>query len=156
MDNKQKNGFLHLLTLVAAAYGLIQAIAALMMWEGKRLERESSGKPKKKFLNFMNGSTRKIKGEMVEKIELISVIGGTELDLTGCILAPVTEISVSAVMSGVVIKVPPMVEVQEDVRSVMGGVANLVPDYDREGLPVIRLDVESIMSGVTVKVIVED
>lgn len=156
MDNKQKNGFLHLLTLVAAAYGLIQAIAALMMWEGKRLERESSGKPKKKFLNFMNGSTRKIKGEMVEKIELISVIGGTELDLTGCILAPVTEISVSAVMSGVVIKVPPMVEVQEDVRSIMGGVANLVPDYDREGLPVIRLDVESIMSGVTVKVIVED
>ena len=156
MDNKQKNGFLHLLTLVAAAYGVIQAIAALMMWEGKRLERESSGKPKKKFLNFMNGSNRKIKGELVEKIELISVIGGTELDLTGCILAPFTEIRVSAVMSGVVIKVPPMVEVQEDVRSVMGGVANLVPDYDREGLPVIRLDVESIMSGVTVKVIVED
>ena len=155
MENKEKHGIWKLLTLLAAAYGLIQAIASLMMGEGKRLEERSAGNPDKKFLNFMNGSTRKIKGESVKSIDLTTIFGGTELDLTDCELGAVTYINVSAIMSGVVIKVPPMVDVYEDVQAIMGGVANLVPNYDRKGLPVILLDVKSVMSGVSVKVIME-
>lgn len=153
MQEKKKGGLLRFITFLAAAYGMLQAIASLMMWEGKRLEKENKDNPKKNYLNFMNGCSRRLKGEAVERIDMTSVMGGVELDLTGAKLSAVTELHVRALMSGVAIKVSPMVEVQDDTRSIMSGVANMVPHYNREDIPVIRLDAECIMSGISIRVV---
>ena len=144
---------LRMLTALAAVYGALQMIAALMMWKGKQMEEENRGRTHKRFLSFMNGCNRRLKGEKVEFIDLTSIMGGAELDLTGAELAEVTTIHICAVMSGVIIKVPPMVEVREDAKSVMSGIANMVPHYNREGIPEIRIDAECMMAGVSIKVV---
>lgn len=143
-------------TTIAAAYGVVQMIATLMMREGKRLERNNKGKKDKRYLSFMNGSSQKLKDEQVKSIDVTSIMGGMELDLTGAELAPETKIHARCLMSGLVIKVPPMVEVRDDARSIMSGVANMVPQYHKEGLPVIRVNVECVMSGVSIKVVCEE
>ena len=147
---------LRVLVVLVLLYDMIQALAALMMWKGRRLEQSNQGKRHKRYLSFMDGYSRRLKDEAVEEVDLTAVMGGIELDLTGAKLAERTQIRVKSVMSGVIIKVPPMVEVREDARSVMSGIANMVPQYHKEGLPVIFLQADCLMSGVNVKVICEE
>ena len=122
---------LRVLFVLVLLYDMIQMLAALMMWKGRRLEQGNQGKRHKRYLSFMNGYSRKLKDEAVEKIDL------------------------TAVMGGILIKVPPMVEVREDARSVMSGIANMVPRYQKEGLPVIFLQADCLMTGIHVKVVCE-
>ena len=147
---------IQLLVTLVIFYDLVQLLAALMMWRGRRLERENQIKTHKKYLSFMNGCARKLKGETVESVEVTAMMGGMELDLTGAKLAEQTYIRVNSLMSGVIIKVPPLVEVREDARSIMSGIANMVPRYNREGLPVIYLDTKALMSGISIKVVCEE
>ena len=146
---------LRALFVLVLLYDMIQMLAALMMWKGRRLEQGNQGKRHKRYLSFMNGYSRKLKDEAVEKIDLTAVMGGMELDLTGARLADRTRIRVKGVISGILIKVPPMVEVREDARSVMSGIANMVPRYQKEGLPVILLQADCLMTGIRVKVVCE-
>ena len=58
---------------------------------------------------------------------------------------------VRAFMSGVVVKVPPLVRVEVKTTDVMSGFVNLTPNYERKDLPVICLTAQSIMSGIRVE-----
>jgi len=146
---------LGVLTVLAAIYGLVQMLAAGMMWKGKQWEKENEKSGHKRFLSFMNGASRRPIGK-VDSVTLFSVMGGTELDLTGAELGEYTRVSVRSAMAGVVIKVPPMVEVVDDSKSIMSGVANMVPHYSREGLPVVHVDSECLMSGISIKMVCEE
>ena len=101
----------------------------------------------------MNGGKKNLKGERVESIKLTGIMGGVELDLTEAQLADHVTIQVYSLMSGVVIKVPPMVEVRDDSRCIMSGVANMVPRYNTAGLPMIHVNADCVMSGVSIKVV---
>lgn len=143
------------LTVIAVVYGAIQLVASLIMQYGKQLEMGNRDRSAKRYLSFMNGYSRKLKGEKVDSIKVTSIMGGVELDLTGAELAAHTQLDVCCVMSGVIIKVPPMVEVTDSAKSIMSGVANMVPRYHKEGLPVIHLTAKCVMAGVSIKVICE-
>ncbi|MGN1084637.1 MAG: hypothetical protein ACI4QX_06515, partial [Lachnospiraceae bacterium] len=112
---------------------------------------ENEGKEKKRYLNFMNGRNYRFEKEKISSVEIYAAAGGVELDLTGAELSQETTVCVRALMSGVVIKVPPMVRVEVKTADVMSGFVNLVPNYEHENLPVVYLTAQSIMSGIRVK-----
>ena len=155
MKEKQKSflGTLFRLAMFAVAvYGAVTAAKKAMARLTRRLEEDNDGNERKRYLSFLNGRTISFEDEYVTGIELNAVTSGVELDLTGAELSEDTEVCVRGLLSGVVIKVPTMVRVEVDDTDVLSGFMNLVPNYENEDLPVIRLKVQSLLSGVKVEI----
>lgn len=132
-------------------YGAVTAVARVMLRLANRMEEDNDGSETKRYLNFMNGRNIRFQGEKLSEVEVNAVAGGVELDLTESELSEETDVLVRAFMSGVVVKVPPMVRVEVDDTDVLSGFMNLVPNYEHENLPVLRLKVQSLLSGVRVE-----
>jgi len=141
--------------IVIAVYTALKAFGAFVAKKTKELEAKNAGQKSKKYLAVMNGQVIKISKEPVEEISLRSYLGGVTLDLTDALLEQETEISVHGLMSGVVIKVPPMVRVELEGMNFLSGFANMVPKYETEDLPVVYVYAESLMSGVAVQMVPE-
>lgn len=153
-EKKEKSliGRLFRLAMFAVAvYGAVTALARVMLRLANRLEEDNEGSEKKRYLNFMNGRNLRFAGEKLSDVEVNAVAGGVELDLTEAELSEETCVCVRAFMSGVVVKVPAMVRVEVDDTDVLSGFVNLVPNYEKEDLPVIYLKVQSLLSGVKVE-----
>ena len=135
----------------ATVYGAVTAAKKVMNRLTNRLEADNEGNEKKRYLSFMNGKTVAYDGEVVSEIEMNAVASGVELDLTGAELSTYTEVCVRSVLSGVVVKVPPMVRVETDDTEVLSGFMNAVPNYEEEDLPVIYVKVQSLLSGVRIE-----
>ena len=154
-ENKKEKSLLgHLFRLAMFAvvvYGAVTAVARVMLRLANRMEEENEGCEKKRYLNFMNGRNIRFQGEKLSEVEVNAVAGGVELDLTEAELSEETDVLVRAFMSGVVVKVPPMVRVEADNTDVLSGFMNLVPNYEHENLPVLRIKVQSLLSGVRVE-----
>lgn len=151
-EKKSLLGRLFRLTMFAVAvYGAVTALAKVMVRLANRLEEDNDGNESKRYLNFMNGRNIRFDGEALSDVEINAVAAGVELDLTEAQLSEETEVCVRAMMSGVVVKVPPMVRVEVDDTDVLSGFMNLVPNYENEALPVIRIKVQSLLSGVKVE-----
>ncbi len=140
-----------LAVLAATVYGAVTAAKKVMNRLSNRLEADNEGNEKKRYLSFLNGKTVSFNEEAVSGIEMSTVASGVELDLTGAELSEYTEVCVRAMLSGVVVKVPPMVRVEVDDTDVLSGFMNLVPNYEEEDLPVIHVKVQSLLSGVKVE-----
>ncbi len=140
-----------LVMFFVAVYGVVTAIARVMLRLANRLEEGNEGNDEKRYLNFMNGRNIRFDGEEISSVEVNAVAGGVELDLTEAELMEDAEVCVRALMSGVVVKVPPMVRVEVDDTDVLSGFMNLVPKYEMEDLPVLRIKVQSMLSGVKVE-----
>ena len=140
-----------LAVFAATVYGAVTAAKKVLKRLATRLEADNEGNEKKRYLSFMNGKKVACDGETVSEIEVNAVASGVELDLTGAELSEYTEICVRSVLSGVVVKVPTMVRVEADNTDVLSGFMNAVPNYEDEGLPVIRVTVKSLLSGVRIE-----
>lgn len=136
---------------VVAVYGAITAVKGFMNRLAKKLEEENEGSESKRYLRFLTGEGVSLEEEEVTALELNVIAGGQELDLSEAILSEETFVTVRALLSGVVVKVPPMVRVEVDDTDVLSGFMNLVPKYEREDLPVLYLRVQSLLSGVKVE-----
>lgn len=143
-----------LAVFAATVYGAVTAAKKAMGRLANRLEAGNEGNEKKRYLSFLNGRTVALEGP-VSDIEVSAVASGVEVDLTGAELSEYTEVCVRAVMSGVVVKVPPMVRVEAEDVDVLSGFMNLVPNYEEEDLPVIHVKVQSLLSGVKVEMLTE-
>ncbi|MCH5272245.1 MAG: hypothetical protein J1E35_01100 [Lachnospiraceae bacterium] len=141
----------HLVMFAVAVYGAVTAVAKVMLRLSNRLEEDNEGNEKKRYLNFMNGRNIRFSNEKVSNVEINAIAGGVELDLTEAELAPETTVFVRAFMSGIVVKVPPMVRVEVETADVLSGFLNMVPNYESENLPVVYLTTQSIMSGIRVE-----
>lgn len=154
-EAKKEKSFLgklfRLAMFAVAVYGTVTAFVKVMHRLVNRLEEDNDGNEKKRYLNFMNGRNIRFNGEAVSEIEVNAVAAGVELDLTEAELSEDTEVYVRAFLSGVVVKVPPMVRVKADDTDVLSGFMNLVPNYESEDLPVLRVKVQSLLSGVKVE-----
>lgn len=151
-EKKSLLGRLFRLAMFAVAvYGAVTALAKVMVRLANRLEEDNDESESKRYLNFMNGRNIRFSGETVSEVEVNAVAAGVELDLTEAELSEDTEVCVRAMMSGVVVKVPPMVRVEVDDTDVLSGFMNLVPNYENEELPVVRIKVQSLLSGVKVE-----
>ena len=144
------------IAMIAAVYGAFVAIGRYMAKKSSELDEQNIGQKVKKYLAFMNGRNIKIGNEQIEEVNIRSYMGGVELDLTEAYITQDMDIKIHSVMSGVNIKVPPMVRVNvSDSVNVMGGIANLVPKYENEELPTIFVSVENLMGGIAVQMIPE-
>lgn len=151
-EKKSLLGRLFRLAMFAVAvYGAVMTLAKVMVRLANRLEEDNDGNESKRYLNFMNGRNIRFSGETLSDVEVNAVAAGVELDLTEAELSEDTDVCVRAMMSGVVVKVPPMVRVEVDDTDVLSGFMNLVPNYENEELPVIRMKVQSLLSGVKVE-----
>lgn len=154
VKEEKKSLFGRLFRLVMFAvtvYGAVTAAAKVMLRLSNRLEEDNEESGKKRYLNFMNGRNIRFANEKVSDVEINAAAGGVELDLTEAELARETTVFVRAFMSGIVVKVPPMVRVEAETSDVMSGFINMVPNYENKDLPVIHLTARSIMSGIRVE-----
>lgn len=158
-NTTQKSRFcaaVKVVAVIAAVYGAFIAIGRYMAKKSSELDAQNVGQKVKKYLAFMNGRNIKVGNEEIEEIDIRSYMGGVELDLTEAYITQDMDIKIHSVMSGVNIKVPPMVRVNvSDSVNVMGGVANLVPNYETEELPTIFVSVENLMGGIAVQMVPE-
>lgn len=155
----KKSGFktaVKVIAVIAAVYSAFVALGRYMAKKSSELDEQNIGQKVKKYLAFMNGRNIKIGNEQIEEIGIRSYMGGVELDLTEAYITQDMDIKIHSVMSGVNIKVPPMVRViVNDSVNVMGGVANLVPKYEAEELPTIFVSAENLMGGIAVQMVPE-
>jgi hypothetical protein len=100
-------------------------------------------------ISVMSGSDRSGHWRVAHRLKVISVMGGSDIDLTQAeFAAPVTEITVFSLMGGADIRVPDGVEVQISKFALMGGHdVKLSDQAPPPGAPVIRLRMLSIMGG---------
>lgn len=150
-----KKGFVILGKLVAGVT-LLSSVAIFMKKymsrKSEELERNNEGQKEKKYQICMDGKQVKICQEEVEDISINCCMGGFVLDLTESYIAKDVNIKVQSIMSGGKIIVPPMIRVVVTGEfSVMSGIANLVPMYEKEEIPTIYISVKNIMGGFSVQ-----
>ena len=144
-----------LAVIIGGIYTAMLAVGRFVAKKTQELECKNEGMPEKNYLAVMNGQMIKIGREPLEKITLRSYLGGVTIDLTEAECKEETEVFITGLMSGVVIKVPPMVRVKLEGTNILSGFANMVPEYETEGLPMIRVYAESMMSGIAVQMVPE-
>jgi hypothetical protein len=109
----------------------------------------------KTFLALMSGVVRRGTWTVPPRIRAVACMGGVGLDLREATLtAPVTEISVFALMGGVEIILPPGVRLESDGFAIMGGFEDQLkePASRDPNAPVIRVRGLAIMGGVECRV----
>ena len=87
-------------------------------------------------------------------LQIIAILGGAELDLREAEMAPgVTELSITTVLGGVELIVPPWLSVEVDATAIMGGFEELhrAPVKPEPGRRVLRVTGVAIMGGVSVE-----
>lgn len=108
------------------------------------------------YMAVMSGVVRRGAWMVPKRIRAVAFMGGVELDLREAIIDPqVTEISVLAVMGGVVVTVPPNVRLESDGFAVMGGFEDQLkqPASGDANAPVVRVTGFAMMGGVEVRVL---
>lgn len=138
---------------IAAVWAAFMAVGRCMSRKAKELEQKNIGQKIKNYLICMNGKNIKIGNEPLEEINIKTYMGGAELDLTEACITSDVDIKIHSLMSGVNIKVPPMVRVRLDGTNIMGGFANLVPNYEAEELPTIFVYADNVMGGIAVQMV---
>jgi hypothetical protein len=109
----------------------------------------------KNFLALMSGVVRRGAWIVPSRIRALACMGGIGLDLREATLtAPVTDITVFALMGGVEIIVPPGVRLESDGFAIMGGFEDQLkePASQDPDAPVIRVRGLAIMGGVECRV----
>ena len=156
---EKKNGIMgnlcKLALVIGGIYAAMLAVGRFVAKKAQELECKNEGMPEKNYLAVMNGQMIKIGREPLEKITLRSYLGGVTFDLTEAEFTEETEIIITGLMSGVVVKVPPMVRVKLEGTNILSGFANMVPEYETEGLPLVHVHAECLMSGIAVQMVPE-
>jgi hypothetical protein len=104
-------------------------------------------------LAILSGHDRKGRWRVPRKLNVVNIMGGSDLDLNDAELADdVVEMTVFAIMGGAEIRVPEGLNVELSDFAFMGGNdAQLGDERPDPGGPTLRLRVISIMGGTDVK-----
>jgi hypothetical protein len=99
-----------------------------------------------------SGVERKGRWVLPPSLNVVTIMGGAELDLREAVLtSQETVINVVAIMGGLAVKVPSSVAVRLEVFGFMGGTSGPSDGDDEPGMPVVRFTGAAIMGGVDVK-----
>ena len=112
-----------------------------------------AGPSRSSIVSIMGGSERKGRWRVARRLNVLNIMGGSELDLTAAELcSPVTEIRVLSIMGGCQLRLPRGVEVQVSKLGIMGGHdVQLDHEPPPAGAPVIRLRMVAIMGGAEIR-----
>lgn len=118
--------------------------------------RPQEGYTTRTLVALMSGVMRRGTWTVPRYLQTISFMGGIELDLrTAQLTHQVTEITVFAVMGGVVITIPPGYRIESEGFAIMGGFddGHATLASTDPSAPLIRLKGLAIMGGVEVRVL---
>lgn len=104
---------------------------------------------------IMSGAERKGGWTPARRTVVTAIMGGVELDFREARLGPgVTELTVVSIMGGVVITVPPDLQVDAEGVPIMGGFQHMHPTVKATDpdTPVLRIRGVSVMGGVEVRI----
>lgn len=103
-------------------------------------------------LAIFSGSERKGRWRVAPSCSVVSVFGGSEIDLTDAELgAEIVELKVISVFAGAEIIVPPGLNVEvSDVAILAGNEVDVGDDHPDPGGPIVRVRLISILSGAKV------
>ncbi|OLT24036.1 hypothetical protein BJF79_45630 [Actinomadura sp. CNU-125] len=100
----------------------------------------------------LSGATRTGRWLVEARTNVVSLLGGVELDFRQAVLsASEVTVNVTALMGGVAITVPPGVRVVDSSMAILGGTTLPEDDVIDPDAPVIRLTGVVLLSGVTVE-----
>ena len=105
-------------------------------------------------VSIMGGSQRTGQWSVPRTLNVIALMGGSQLDLREARLpAGVVEVRILAVMGGVQILVPPNLAVEANGAAVMGGFAHVerAPAAPDPGAPLLRVTGLALMGGVHIE-----
>src|SRR5262249_31868896 len=104
-------------------------------------------------VSVLGGADKRGRWRVAERLHVVAVMGGCDLDLRGAELASSDAVSAgAAVMGGVAIAVPEGVEVDLTGFALMGGNdLRLGDEPPPRGAPLIRVRAFSLMGGIDVK-----
>ncbi len=104
-------------------------------------------------VSVMSGHDRKGRWRLSERVNVINVMGGSNLDLNDAELSDAyTEMTVYAIMGGADIRVPEGLNVEiSDFGFLGGNDVDIGPEQPDPGGPVLRLKMISILGGSSVK-----
>ena len=101
---------------------------------------------------IMSGAVRKGSWEPAELVQVISIMGGVELDFRDAVLLEgVTEVEIHTIMGGVKIIVPDDIDVQTEGMGIMGGFEHFDHTCDDPDAPLLRITGFAIMGGVEIE-----
>ena len=115
--------------------------------------RREGQEPKNWLISVMSGHDRKGRWRVGRRLNVVNVMGGTDLDLNDAELADdYVEITVVSVMGGSSIRVPEGLNVELHDFAFMGGNdSNIGDEMPDPGGPTLRLKVISVMGGTDIK-----
>lgn len=131
------------------------AQATLPAYDSGHVDAYQPRSPRKTFVAFMSGVTRRGSWSVPATLNVVAFMGGVELDLRHARLGPgITRINVFAFMGGAEITVPPDIRVETDGIAIMGGFQDreTEPLYGHSLAPTLRVTGIAIMGGVEVRV----
>jgi hypothetical protein len=104
-------------------------------------------------LGILGGGDRKGRWRVPERMTVVNVLGGADLDLREAVLdGPEVEITVYSIMGGSTITVPEGVHVELDGLALLGGNDLRISAPDPPpGAPVVRVRAWSLMGGTDVR-----
>jgi hypothetical protein len=101
---------------------------------------------------IMSGAVRKGAWEPAELVQVISIMGGVELDFRDAVMFDgVTELEIRTIMGGVKVIVPDDIDVETEGMGIMGGFEHFGHTTGDEDAPLLRITGFAIMGGVEVK-----
>ena len=101
---------------------------------------------------IMGAAVRKGTWEPAELVQVISIMGGVELDFRDAVMCDgVTEVEIRTIMGGVKIIVPDDIDVETEGMGIMGGFEHLGHTSGDPDAPLLRITGFAIMGGVEVK-----
>lgn len=103
------------------------------------------------YLAVFSGTEDRIKNEEFEGAELVSVFGGTELDLTEAKIEKDVYIHSVAIFGGNEIILPANVKVKVTGVPIFGGIENKARQIETENAPTVYIDHVSIFGGTDIK-----
>ncbi|MBE1535300.1 DUF1707 SHOCT-like domain-containing protein [Actinomadura algeriensis] len=100
----------------------------------------------------LSGATRSGRWLVEQRTNVVSLLGGIELDFRQAVLsASEVTVNVTAVLGGVAVTVPPGVRVVDSTMAILGATTLPEDDVIDPDAPVIRLTGMVLLSGVTVE-----
>lgn len=156
---KKKNKgrtLLKIIVVVAAVKGAMKVISMYKEKQSKAQEDQNDVEGVKTYFGFMNGQQIRLDEEEVETIHLKATMSGIDLDLRHAIIPKELFITGKLMLSGLSIRVPENVKVKTNCSIKLGACNNTVPSYLEEELPTIYIELDAFMSGIDVRVGIQE
>ena len=135
-------------------YGMYTAAKKVTARLARRLEEDNEEREEKRFFTCLRAREICPEGELSE-LDVTTVAACVDVDLSDAKLAGETLMKVRTLGGMVEIKVPAMVRVELTGRGRMCSCSSRVPSYEDTSLPVIYVDVESLVANVKIELVEE-